>query len=101
MQARRLRAAVALGAVAMTAGVALAVSAHPFPAAPEPSSTVPSDPQAALAAREARALARLAAAERHLRVLGAHVAPPPAAAPPPAVALAPAPAAPVTSSGSS
>jgi len=105
MDPRRLRAAVTIGTVALTAGVAVAVAADPLPGPSAPVSAVPADPMARLAAREERAAYLLAAAERRVRSAAAAGVPdapaPVAVAAAPQVAVAPAPAVPVTSSGSS
>ena len=105
MGARRLRSAVTIGAVALTVGVAAAVAADPLPRGtadppPPPAPSSVGDPAGDLAAREARALARLRAAELLLRAEAVRQ-PAPAPASAPVVAVAPAPTAPVTSSGSS
>jgi hypothetical protein len=110
MDPRRLRLRVTLGVIAATAATAVAIGSDPLPhSAPValPDTALAGADRvdsAALAAREARAAARLQEAERRLRAIAAAGSSPvaPAATPAaPVVSVAPPAQAPVTRSASS
>jgi hypothetical protein len=103
MDTRRLRRVVSLTTVAATAVLGVVVGLNPFPDATQETATsaVRPDAQAPLAAREARATARLQLAERSLRTAAAKADSSVSVPPAPIVAVAPAPVAPVTQSSSS
>ncbi len=96
-----------LGVIAATVATAMAIAADPLPhSAPAPlPDTAAADAAgadaAALAAREARAAARLAEAERRLNAIAGGSVPQSATPAAPAVSVAPPARAPVTRSASS
>jgi hypothetical protein len=107
MEPRRLRRGVTLGAIVVTVAAAVAIAADPLPhstPAPLPDTagadTLGAD-AAALAAREARAAARLAEAERRLNAIAGGAAPRTEVPAAPVVSVAPPARAPVTRSASS